>query len=214
MNKDTDSKAVFMFLDAQLLVNRIRPNPAYLLARNTTPQAGGIAKYYLTRVELKTSIFSSGSQSSIDNAVLGPPPMRLLFTIIRNKDFLGLVDTKPFRFQHYDLTYFAQYVNGKQIPNGGLHLDMGHEKTSVMGYRTLFEVSGIHHSNSGLQTTHDVYLSGFFMLLFDLTPDRGASEGHTSHPDNGNIRIEFKFKKALPDAITCLFTWNMTTTFA
>ena len=25
-----------------------------------------------------------------------------------------------------------------------------------------------------------------------------------SHPDNGNIRIELKFRKRLPDAITCL----------
>jgi hypothetical protein len=42
------------------------------------------------------------------------------------------------------------------------------------------------------------------MLLFDLTLDRAASEGHTSHHDNGNIRIELKFAKQLPYAITCL----------
>ena len=82
---------------------------------------------------------------------------------------------------------------------------MDHEKTSVMGYMTLFEGSGIHHSNSGLQITHDMYIAGFFMLLFDLTPDRGASEGLTSHPDNGNIRVELKFAKPLPDPITCIF---------
>ena len=72
-----------------------------------------------------------------------------------------------------------------------------------MGYRTLFEASGIHHSNSVLQITYDMYIKGFFMLLFDLTPDRGASGGRTSHPENGNIRIELKFNKPLPDAITC-----------
>ena len=35
------------------------------------------------------------------------------------------------------------------------------------------------------------------MLLFDLTPERGASEGHTFHPENGNIRIERKFINAI-----------------
>jgi hypothetical protein len=59
-----------------------------------------------------------------------------------------------------------------------------------MGYRTLFEGSGIHHSNSGLQITHDMYINCYFMLLFYLTPDRSASEGHASRPDNGNIRVE------------------------
>ena len=74
---------------------------------------------------------------------------------------------------------------------------MDYEKTSVIGYRTLFEGSGIHHSKSGLQITHDMYINGYFMLLFDLTPYRGASEG--------NIRVELKFSKPLPEIITCIF---------
>ena len=81
---------------------------------------------------------------------------------------------------------------------------MDHEKTSVMGYRTLFEGSGIHHSNAGLQITRDNNIVGYFMLLFYLTPDLSASEGNTSHMISGNIMLEFKFRKALPDSITCL----------
>jgi hypothetical protein len=56
----------------------------------------------------------------------------------------------------------------------------------------------------GLKITHDMYIAGYFMLLFDLTPDHGAAEGHRSYPDTGNIKIEFKFKKTLSVAITCL----------
>jgi len=72
-----------------------------------------------------------------------------------------------------------------------------------MGYRTLFEESGVHHSNTEQQITHNMFINGYFMLLFHLTTDRGASEGHTSHSENGNIRIEMKFSKKLPKAITC-----------
>jgi len=111
-------------------------------------------------------------------------------------------------------------VNGKYFPNEGLTLGMDHEKSSVMGYRTLFEASGIYHSNTGMHITHDRYINGYFMLLFDLTPDWGAS-----HPENGNIRIELKFIKLLPETITCLlylefnnsvlidFSRNVTTNF-
>ena len=83
-------------------------------------------------------------------------------------------------------------------------MDTGREKTSVMAYRTLFIGSGIRHSNSGHDITHDMYVNGYFMLLYDLTPDHRASEGHTSHPQSGNIRIEVKVEKALTTAITCL----------
>ena len=80
---------------------------------------------------------------------------------------------------------------------------MSREKTSVKGYATLFEGTGIHHSNSGLQITHDMYINGFFVIVYDLTPDLAASEGHVT-PTSGDIRIDLKFAKALPKAITCL----------
>jgi len=95
-------------------------------------------------------------------------------------------------------------VNGKQFPNEGLCLGMDHEKTSVIVYRTLFEGSGIHHSKSRHQITNDRFINGYFMLLYDPTPDRCALECHTSHPKNGNKRLELEFSKPLPQAITCL----------
>ena len=204
MNKDVESKTVFQFLDAQLWVKRVRPNPTIPLAHKAVLDKGGVARYNMTRVELKSFTFSSGSQSlSIDNAILGPVPKRILFTMLKNKDFLGSIDTNPYFFRHYDLSSFA-LCQRKTNPGGGLSLDTSHEKKTVMAYRTLFEGSCIHHSNSGLQITPDMYKNGYFMLFYDLTPDRSASEGHTSHQDTGNVRIELTFAKALPDAITCL----------
>jgi hypothetical protein len=99
--------------------------------------------------------------------------------MVKNTDYLGSVTTNSYRLHHYDISYFALNVNGKQITTEGLSLGMDHEKLSVMGYRTLFERSGIHHSARGLQITHDMYINGYFMLLFDLTPDCAASEDHT-----------------------------------
>ena len=124
--------------------------------------------------------------------------------MVKNTDFLGTADSKPFKFRHYDLEHFAMYVGGKQIPSGGLSLDMRQEKTSVIGYRTLFEGSGIHHSNTGLQITPAMYINGFFMLVFDLKPDIAASEGHTSDSTYGHIRLDLKLRKALPDPLVCL----------
>ena len=122
------------------------------------------------------------------------------------------MDTNPYKFRHYDISEFSLYVNGRRVPSEGLSLDMDHEKTSVMGYRTLFEGSGIYHSNTGLQITHDMYINVFFVILFDLTPDRWASEAHTSLPDSGNIRIEQQFSGPLTEDINCMlyFEYNST----
>jgi len=206
MNSHTDTKirATFKFLDAELIVRRIRPSPKISVSHEALSKRC-LARYNLTRVELKTFTFAGGPQAiSINNAVLGMLPKRLLFTMVKNTDFLCSRDSNPYNLRHYDLTNFTMYVNGRQIPSESLSLNMDHEKTSVRGYATLFEGTGIHHSNSGLQITHDMYINGFLVILYDLTTDLAASEGHASPPTCGDIRIVLKFAKALPEAVTCL----------
>ena len=132
MNTKADSPTKVQFLDECLIVNRIRSNPSYLIAHNTTLAKFGLARYNLTRVELKTFTFSPGPKPlSIDNAVLGQLPKRLLFTVIRNKFFTGSLDTKPFYFIHFNLSHFTLFYNGRPIPSEGLPLDMSHKKTCL-----------------------------------------------------------------------------------
>jgi len=155
------------------MVRRVQPNPVILEAQETALERGAFGRYNMTSVDLKTFTFSAVSKSrSINNSVLGLLPKRLLFTMIKNSDFNCSVDTNPYKFRHYDFSNFSVYVNGRRVTSEGLSLDMDHEKTSVMCYRTLFDGSGIQHSNTGLQITHDMYINGFFILLFDFTPDR------------------------------------------
>jgi len=205
MHYNSSSSVQLKFLDAQLFVNHIKPNPAILMAHNAVLLKGEHARYNVRRVEVKMFTFPKGSKSlSIDNAAPGSIPKRLTFAMVKNTDFVGSIESNPYMLRHYDIESFALYVGGQQIPNEGLRLDMSHEKTSVMGYKTLFEGSGIHHSDQGLQITHDMYINGYFMLVYDLTPDKAASEGHTSNPESGPIRIEARFAKELPDTISCL----------
>jgi hypothetical protein len=107
--------------------------------------------------------------------------------MIRITDFMGQANTNLFNFRYYDLNSFEMYVNGREIAAEGLSLDMSSDKTALMSYRTLFEGSGIYHSNSGLLITPAMYINEYFMLVFDLTPDLAASEGHTSELVSGQI---------------------------
>jgi len=42
------------------------------------------------------------------------------------------------------------------------------------------------------------------VLGFYLTPDREADEEHISLPRQGNVRIEERFRKPLPEPVTCI----------
>ena len=60
MNATAASKTTFKFLDAKLFVKRISPHPDLLSTHNETLKDGAIARYNLTRVELKTFTFAPG----------------------------------------------------------------------------------------------------------------------------------------------------------
>jgi len=128
MKETADTKTNFKFLDAYLMVRRVQPNPLTLSAHETVLVDRAYARYNMTRIDLKILTFSAGSNSrSIHNSVLGPLPKRLLFSMIKNSDFTGSVDTNPYKFRHY-ISEFSLYVNGKRGPSDGLILDMDHDK--------------------------------------------------------------------------------------
>ena len=120
MSTKADSTTKFQFHEACMIVNRIRPNPSYLIAHNTILDKGGLARYNLSWVELKTFSFSPGPKSvSIDNAVLGQLPKRVLFTMIKNKDFARSLDTNPFYFSHLNLNHFTLFSTVCRSPAKG-----------------------------------------------------------------------------------------------
>ena len=112
-----------------------------------------------------------------------------MFTVIKKKDFLVSLDTNPYYLQHFNLSHFTPFYNGKPIPSEGLAMKRAQEKTSLLAYNILFEGSGIRHSKAGLQLTNDMFVAGYFLLLFDLTPDLAASEGNVSLPEQGHITL-------------------------
>ena len=138
-------KESFQIFGTPIAVQARKAETRILQAHNATLK-GSLGRYNLKNVEPKTFIFAAGSKSlSIDNAVLGPIPKRLLFPMVKNRDFNALLGNNPYIFEHYDISDFSLIVNGKKFPNEGQTLGVDH-KTSVMDYTTMFKVSLEHRT--------------------------------------------------------------------
>jgi hypothetical protein len=71
------------------------------------------AHFPVTHTQIKTFTASSGAQQvSIDNALLGTIPEKIIITMVKNAAFVGSASTSPFHFHDYDMTNFVMYVNG------------------------------------------------------------------------------------------------------
>ena len=69
---------------------------------------------------------------------------------------------------------------------------------------TLFSSTGIHHDDRAHMITLQTFTQGFYVVGFDLTPDLETDEEHINLPRQGNVRIEARFKKPLPEPVTCI----------
>jgi len=104
---DTKTKATFKFLDAELIVRRIRPSPKILVAHSEALSKGCLGRYNVTRVELKTFTFAGGPQAiSINNAVLGMLPKRLIFTMVMSRSCLVTAQISHNNLNALDWGYF------------------------------------------------------------------------------------------------------------
>jgi hypothetical protein len=163
------------------------------------------AHYPVTHTQIKTFTASSGAQQiSIDNAFLGPIPERILIALVKNTAFVDFASTNPYHFQHYVMTNLVLYVNGVQLPSEPLTTDCYSPFGATRAFETLFSSTGIHHDDRTDMITLEMFTKGFYILGFDLTPDREADEEHISLQRQGNVRIEARFNKALPIPVTCI----------
>ena len=102
------------------------------------------------------------------------------------------------------MTNLVLYVNVIQLPSEPLTMDCSTPFGANRAYETLFSSTGRHHDEPAHIITLEMLTKGFYNLGFDLTPDREADEEHISLPRQGNVRVEARFIKPLPEPLTCI----------
>jgi len=105
------------------------------------------------------------------------------------------------------MTNLVLYVNGVQLPSEPLTVDCSSPFGATRAYET-FSSTRIHHDDRDHMVTLEMFTKGFFILGFDLTADREADVENISLPLQGNVRIEARFNKPLPETVTCIGMLN------
>ena len=97
--------------------------------------------------------------------------------MVKNTVFVGSASTNPFHFQHYT-TNLVLYVNGVQHPSEPPIMDCSSTFGATRAYEIVFSSTGIHHDDRVHMITLEIFTKVFYILSFDLTPDRHADEEH------------------------------------
>ncbi|XP_067128888.1 uncharacterized protein F54H12.2-like [Centruroides vittatus] len=207
----TDNNYQIRLKNITLKVNKVEVSPSILIGMEKALE-NSVIKMPYRRVDIKVFTLSKGILSSnISNAIIGQIPKRIIIGFVRNNAFNGQFDLNPFNFENFDLNYISVIKDSILIPSTPYTPDFD-EKSYARSYATLFEEMGGIPYGKYANISYSDYAQGYMFHVFDLTPDKAASENHTSILTQGNISIDLKFKRSLPETvnIVCFLEYRNT----
>lgn len=189
-----DIKSASLFIRKIKLINEIP------LAHAKVLQVAR-AKYPCNRTECTSFSIPKGNMSVVqDHLFTGAIPRKLVLGLVKQTAFLGELKTNPYNFQHFDLNHIGLFVDGSSVPHKPLTPNYA-ENSYIQAFYNLTLMTGQFQLDEGNQISREEYPLGNCLYCYDLTPDLVSNASHFHLIKNGNLRLELKFAKALPETI-------------
>lgn len=161
------------------------------------------AKYPIQRTELKTFSVSQGSQSVVKEALFtGTVPRRVAIAIVASDTFGGKATRNSFKFLALDITSLRLMVDAESFPTRPLSTNFT-TGNYFEAYEALIDGCGLVDEDRTLGILPEDFAGGSSIYLVRISagePDSIATE----HRRTATLRLEAKFRAALPSTVTFL----------
>ena len=128
----------------------------------------------------------------------GPVLEHIVIALVGDNRLTGAYTLNHFRFSNFGLSYLAMNMNGKQIPRLAYE-PYFRTNDYIREYLALFEGLAMDIGNQAINLRPEQWGSDYPHFIFRLAP-----WGHPSLPKSGNLRIELKYRTALPATINLI----------
>ncbi|XP_060089001.1 uncharacterized protein F54H12.2-like [Heteronotia binoei] len=190
MADDLNRGCKLNILSASLFIKKVRVAPSVCLGHAEALFTAN-AKYPVDHVGIKVFSIPAGSHvNNQENLFWGQLPKLLVIGLVDNESFSGAHNKNPFNFKHYDINFFALYLDAEQVPTKPLQLDF-EGGNCVREYMQLVQAAGKHMKDRSLLVNRKVFAQGYTLFAFDLSPDQECAD-HYSLIKTGNLRAEMR----------------------
>ena len=122
--------------------------------------------------------------------------------LVESQAYEGRYSKNPYKFHHFNLTYACVYKNGVQIPSKPFTPDFTND-CYAREFLSLFQGTGIHFSDQGLNVSYKDYKGGNTLFVFDFSGDLSDNDGYKMI-SKGGIRLELKFGEAIAESVNVI----------
>ena len=189
-------------VEFKLLVRKAKLSSSVLITHAKGLQVGNF-RYPIHRVVCKTFTVPAGNLNcSQENLFAGQLPTRIIVAAVDNDSYNGTFAKAFNNFKHLDASQVKLFIDGQH--QFVRPIDVNYQTHHYLaGYTSLFNATGKHLKDEGLDINRDDYPNGYCLYAFDLTPDLGE-EDHFNLSVDGTVRLDITFRTALARTINII----------
>jgi hypothetical protein len=189
-------------MDCKLYVRKVRLSPSVFVAHAKALDVGN-AKYPINRVVCKTFNCPQGNlEFSQECLFSGQLPTRLLVSMVDTDSYNGTYAKNPYNFKHYEMTQLRLYLDGQPQTISPIEVDFANNQY-IRGFLSIFSGTNKLGKDEGIDINRSEYAQGYTIVAWDLTPDM-AERDHLNLNKEGTVRLDCKFRNALPVTINVI----------
>ena len=207
---DKTLAAKVKIIDATFYLRKQNIFPSLVLAHQKLLESGQRAVYPVSEGSVKFYTIPSGNQSfTAENVFSSTVPSRIVLGFVGNAAYNGSYSKHPFQFSLYDINYLNVTVNNVSVPMPPLNIDT---ERSLLPYWMLYTSLGLVGQNQGSLINRNNFSEGYGLFAFDLQKSSTSDDALTLER-SGNVRIEIKLKKSLPEAVNLILYYELPKVF-
>ncbi len=198
----TSSQPIIEIKRAILYVRRVKVHAA-VRAGHEMGMIKQNAKYPMGRSKMISYTIGKGSMSYFKDNIFSSLrlPKFVVVGFVKARAFVGDYKSDPFNFENFDISSVGLLLDGQAFPYRDIYTPDFENNLYTREYLTSI-IQNTEHLNTNLNNgiTKEMFgHGGRCLFTFNLTPD--LNMGLTQMPRDGNLRLDVKFAKALPEGI-------------
>ena len=123
--------------------------------------------------------------------------------MVDNEAYNGDFKKNPFNFQHFNMNKLALYADGDYVVYKPFEPNFKNNDY-IREYCSTFMSLNMFNTDDSNGITYEQYKSGYFFMLYDMTPDSNLGSGSVNISKPGNLRLELSFESALRTTVNVL----------
>ena len=193
-------------VEAVLRVRKAKVSP-HLTATHNQVLRESNARYAITRSEVRYQGIPKGQLDAIlDNVIRGQMPRRIFVFLVDTQTFNGSLSKDPFNFKHFDVNFACAYIDGTQYPSSPYAPDFN-DGLYMREFMSLYVTLNQNRTDTYTDLDYQSFGRDKTIFAFDFAPDLSNGPGASGHANcltNGTLRLHFRFKRQLPEAVNVL----------